>query len=283
VKWLIRIPIRVHCWGGLGSQFYALSTAFQIQELFPHRKIILSLHTGGVTKRVPEITSFLNGLFEIETIDDFIAPSKLESKNLGWNKRVKIGFRLFFKWVLIKSGIWAQANTEDEFKNIRPWLMSLRGHYFYRKIPAKFYNFFLDLLKDYREPKKTDEFILAIHYRMGDLLQLKEKTIFPVDKLITEVNKIAKAHPIMSVIVYSDSPLEARQVLEGAGLSKKFQVSDAPTLQVIGECLGVDFFIGTNSKVSLWIVNLRRYMGMAESSYIDGFEQQLYEVEGVKS
>lgn len=274
----IHFPIRIHCWGGLGSQFYALSTAFQIKERFPKRRIILSLHTGGVTKRSSEINSFLNGLFEIETIDDFTKSVHTESRKSTLRQIVQINFRLLFRKILIKTGFLTQANTEDEFRNIRPWVLSLRGHYFYRLAPSSFYSFLLEILSVYRKPKNSDDSILAVHYRMGDLLKLPEKSIFPVDKLISEVNKVTINHPNISVVVYSDSIIEVRQTLESAGFSQKFRVSDAPTPQVIGECLDADFFIGTNSKVSLWIVNLRRYLGLWDSSYIDGFKQQLYKV-----
>jgi hypothetical protein len=65
-------------------------------------------------------------------------------------------------------------------------------------------------------------------------------------------------------------------MLRNAGVTQEISLIRASTLQVLGQCLDVDFFIGTNSKVSLWIVNMRRFLGRAEANFLEGFDQQLY-------
>jgi len=270
------IPLKVHCWGGLGSQLYALATAMQIKEKFTKRRIVLSLHTGGVTKRDPEITQMLKGLFEIEQIDDYLINLEPESMNRSFNLNPQTTAKLLIRKILIKTGFIGLANTNEEFKKIRPWILSLRGHYFYRQPTPNFYDYLLSQITDYRKPKSNSNFILAIHYRIGDLLTLAQKSVYPAEKIVAEVNRVAKVWPNASVVVYSDSPQEVRQILVSAGLWQQFEVSGGSTLQVIGECLDADFFIGTNSKVSLWIVNIRRYLGLVESNYLQGFERQLY-------
>ena len=76
MKFFSCIPLRVHCWGGLGSQLYALAVAYDLQRKYPKRKIKLLLHTGGVTKRVSEL-DFIDSIgFEIIQISDFQIPDK---------------------------------------------------------------------------------------------------------------------------------------------------------------------------------------------------------------
>ena len=84
---------------------------------------------------------------------------------------------------------------------------------------------------------------------------------------------------IAIIVVFSESLIEAREKLVSAGLQREFMVSDIPTAQLIGQSLEADFFIGTNSKISLWIVNLRRYLGLADFNYLEGFDRHLYPFE----
>ena len=51
--------IKVHCWGGFGSQLFALALCNELKTKFPTRKLILILHSSGVSKRVPEIQELL--------------------------------------------------------------------------------------------------------------------------------------------------------------------------------------------------------------------------------
>ena len=111
---------------------------------------------------------------------------------------------------------------------------------------------------------------------MGDLLKLDTKSIYPVEKIIEKVNRATTENSYTKVMVYSDSPQEAKTVLVSAGLSKDSVVRDIETIDVICECVGAGYFIGTNSKISLWIVNIRRYLGLGGSSYVESFDSQLY-------
>ena len=70
------MPIRIHCWGGLGSQLYAWALFERLSIRFPKRKLRLVLHTSGVTRRASD----LNDLFSVDeliTLDDFVHPKKL--------------------------------------------------------------------------------------------------------------------------------------------------------------------------------------------------------------
>jgi len=66
-----RLPIRVHCWGGFGSQIFACVIAKRLASLFPARKIVLIFHSSGVTRRTLEIPKGFTGDFTVLTQDDF--------------------------------------------------------------------------------------------------------------------------------------------------------------------------------------------------------------------
>ncbi len=44
-------PSELHCWGGLGSQLYALSYLLELKSQKIDRDIVLIFHTGGVALR----------------------------------------------------------------------------------------------------------------------------------------------------------------------------------------------------------------------------------------
>jgi len=267
------IPLRVHCWGGLGSQLYALSTVHDLKLKYPKRRIKLVLHTGGVTKRLSELDFIHNIDFEIVQINDFHIQDKSD-KNKANMSNVKL--KILLKKILYTLNFIVSANSDLDFDKVRLWTISIRGHYFNRTVSPEFYSYLLKYTElDYRHPNLS-QIRIAIHYRMGDLLTLTEKSISPANKIVNMVKQLQKLHKNLEIYVYSDSPQIAKETLFNAGLTDKFEVMDLPTIDVIRECIDANYFIGTGSKISLWIVNIRRYMGETDHNYLDGFDDKLY-------
>jgi hypothetical protein len=181
--------------------------------------------------------------------------------------------------MLYQTGLIASANTTKEFYAVRPWVISTRGHYFNRAISPSFFDLLLKHIRVNKETNSEKSFKLVIHYRMGDLLVLKSKSPLAADKIVHKINSVLLHQPDPIIVVFSESLIEAREKLVSAGLQREFMVSDIPTAQLIGQSLEADFFIGTNSKISLWIVNLRRYLGLADFNYLEGFDRHLYPFE----
>jgi hypothetical protein len=269
------IPLRIHCWGGLGSQLYALSTAYDLKIKYPKRIIRMVLHTGGVTKRLSELEFIHNIDFEIVQVNDFRNQDKEFKTQIELNKnrlrRFVIRILYFFNFVV-------SANSDIEFDKVRPWTLSTRGHYFNRKVSTSFYSYLLKCLEIKKKPPNRSTFDIAIHYRMGDLLSLSTKSITPANKIIDVIIQIKKVSKNLNINVYSDSPQIAKETLIQAGLTDEFQVKDLPTIDVIRACTEADYFIGTGSKVSLWIVNIRRYMGEITHNYLEGFDDKLFKL-----
>jgi hypothetical protein len=273
MKFFHSFPLRVHCWGGLGSQLYALSTAHDLKVKYPIRKIKLVLHTGGVTKRLSELDFIRNIDFEILQINDFDMQDK-GFKNQ--NHLIKVRLKSLLSKILYSLNFIVSANSNLDFDKVRPWTVSIRGHYFNRTVSTDFYSYLLKHIELDEKHPNLSQIKVAIHYRMGDLLTLTEKSMSPVNKIIDVIKLVQKMHSNLKIYVYSDSPQIAKKTLSNAGLTDEFVVSDLPTIDLIRACVGADFFIGTGSKVSLWIVNIRRYMGKIDDNFLEGFDDKLY-------
>jgi len=270
------LTLRVHCWGGLGSQLFALAHAYELRKRFPNRKILLLLHTSGVSERFSELDFLGNSDFKIRQIKDFTKLSFNQSIQLRRVQRAQNHMSLIAKKMIYKAGFICSANTTEEFYGIKPWVISTRGHYFDRAIAPSFFDFLLEHIKVHTKTNKEKSFKLVIHYRMGDLLLLQSKSPLGADKLIPKINSVLLHQLESEIVVFSESLIEARQQLHSAGLQREFVVSDLPAIQLIAQSLAADFFIGTNSKISLWIVNLRRYLGLTEANHLEGFDRYLY-------
>ena len=97
-------PLRIHSWGGLGSQLFAIALAEELKVIFPKRSFKIVLHTGGVTRRLPEIVGLFPN-FDYIYEDDFQsnvnAPQDL-------SKRKNIDFRKSIKFLLSFLGFLAE-------------------------------------------------------------------------------------------------------------------------------------------------------------------------------
>jgi hypothetical protein len=273
VKVIKFFDLKIHCWGGLGSQLYALAVANSLKSKYKHRKISLVLHTSGVSKRLSEL-DFIKVLpFEIVQFNDFSDSSYSGIEVVNYNNSY---VKLIIKKVLLFTRVICTGNTDYEFKKIKPWTLALRGHYSYRTIESSFYDYLLSNLNTKVYDSIINQTEITIHYRMGDLLKLTNKSIYPVEKIIEKVNEVTKHGKYSKIIVYSDSPNNAKVKLISAGLNLDFNVRDVGTIDVILECVSAGYFIGTNSKVSLWIVNIRRYLGRGDFCFLEGFDSRLY-------
>jgi hypothetical protein len=245
--------LKIHAWGGLGSQLFAVSIAYDLFKSFPGRRIRIVLHTGGVTYRLPEVVTLFPG-YEFGFRDDYrldIAPQQSSEKPLNGQ------LRSFLKKISRILHLVETANDEFEFKRIKFWTLSLRGHYSYRTIPREFY---LQLDKSIKELVTNHStwlnYTCAIHYRLGDLLTLQEKKPLPVDLIMQELAKVKKENHLENFLIFSDSPDIALERLSPLG-SELLNAPYKNSLEVIDNSVHAKYFVGTSSKISFWIAGLR--------------------------
>lgn len=260
-------PLKVHCWGGLGSQFYALSMATDLSVRFKARRIVLVLHSSGVTRRESELDSFIPSNIVIQKIDDF---SEINLSVISIKGKFKHHVILIIKNLFILTGFLSNANSQQEYNLIRPWVLAVRGHYTGVKISDNAYQMILTGLNLSAMVKNDFSQVVCVHYRLGDLLSLTQKSIIFPGQMVSKITEVVDKYQSPDLIVFSDSSDKAQELLRKYGLKMPASFKDSPTINVIRDCVNADFFIGSNSKISLWIVNLRCYLGKIDHHHIVG-------------
>jgi hypothetical protein len=255
------MKIRLHSWGGLGSQLFALAVVSEIKRKMPNRNIEIIHHTSGVTKRFFELESMLNSKSVLKTIDDYKVPdNQLRKSSVKFIKRFLI---CSIKLILNKTRISVNLDDTPELNRLKPWTFEIRGHYSKRQIENTFLEECIRFFNSSDADTEDLSQSLTVHYRLGDLLTIKEKTFIAPSRLMSCIAEIKENYLLKRVVIYSDSMVEARIKLEK--LNNMFSLInfiDAPTKKVIKNSINSLYFLGTNSKVSFWIVKLRNYLGM---------------------
>lgn len=254
-------PISVHCWGGLGSQLFTLLLVNKLTAKFPRRRIRIVFHSGGVTKRLPEVLPLVEN-HSYKIIDDF----NPEGSGVGGSKSpINIVRTFLFKIltdlarvILSNSGFLSSCDNSAEFFRTKPWVLSIRGHYSY--LPVK-YEFVDRMYRDARgmctEPSSQLKDIhnsLCIHYRLGDLIALGTKAPTSPARISSVVDQVNLGYP---VLVLSDSPEIAVRRLIDLNSRNEFTSAKTSTWDAILQPAGAKIFIGTSSKISYWITIIR--------------------------
>ena len=255
------MKLRVHSWGGLGSQLFALSLIFDLMKKSPKKRIELLHHTAGVTRRLFELDFMLSPKIQLIVRNDFILEANLEGKKI--TKTLKINLLMFIKYILNKLKLSINFDMYNSIKMIKPWSIELRGHYSKRPVSSEFLEYCLKTFNYNSSEQKKYSNTLIVHYRLGDLLTLPEKSIIQPEMMITEIIGVLKFKDITNLDVYSDSPEVAKKMLSPIdSLVETVRYIDVTTREVIENSIHAQYFIGTNSKVSIWILKLRNHLGV---------------------
>lgn len=256
--------IKVHCWGGLGSQLFAWAIAEQIKIKFPLKEIQIVLHTNGVTKRDPEI-SFLSQRFVLIYKNDYV-PLRDQSEK---KHTKKIKFKTLVKYLLNKTCIVIGSSEPNSLAKVKPWTLELRDHYAHNTVPISIVNLIMKQISEYKfvyfDMHKNFQKCLGVHYRLGDLLHLNEKSFVQPDLLGKFLSAQIIHHNIRKISVYSDDLKVARKYL-GPYLSESNEFIERDIWNTLAELSNQDFFIGTNSKISLWVTLFRKSQNL--SAYV---------------
>jgi len=260
-KLLIRLPIFVHNWGGLGSQLFSLSFILKILQRNPERKVKLIHHTGGVTRRELEESLFAAFAIPFKIVDDFKAPlQQTENKS---KKRFGIRQNYLVKLAQMLNLVVFQSGNDIVLK---PWTLIVRGHYYRMEINdfvlQTIRTFLEGLEKDILNASISGKDMVLFHYRLGDLLTLSEKSPISEERVL-EVLAEVLAQNHSQVVVSSDSPEIAVGLIEDSLLwqfphdKTKILAFEGNVQGFLSASLKVPVFIGTNSKISVWAALLR--------------------------
>lgn len=250
-------PIRIHIWGGLGSQLYAWALYIDLSERLPHRRLHLIFHNGGVTKRDPDIAQFFKA-DAVKVVLDFSNKSQETGRKSSGFKAPILGKSILAR-ILTFLGFLSNCDESRSFNKLKPWVLEVRGHYSYRRIKQSTAQKIYRQLIDGNQTDSVDPYI-GVHDRLGDLMSLASKGPTPVDSLLSEMQKGIQRNPTLNVKVFSDSIEEAKKRLMPLGNLAEIEYCDLnPTLTILA-LINSEYFVGTSSKISLWVVIFRSFL-----------------------
>ena len=247
-----RFPVKIHVWGGLGSQLFGLALAFDLNKRLSNRKLVLIYHTSGVTKRAWDLPLDLVDI-TVVVKDDFELLDTMGKPHL-FLKKLHLDEILKFFYSL--SGFHSDCNTTKKSQRIKPWVRNIRGHYSHRLISNDTSALILNTLqKHYYSEFKGSEYSpnSAIQYRLGDLLKLKDKSFISEKAIINLIEQNIILWPRKIFDLYSDSLEAALNLLSTLSIIPH----DYSPHKTVLRCLDYKYFIGTNSKLTIWIVLFR--------------------------
>lgn len=266
--------IRIHCWGGFGSQLNAVSLAYELKNKFPNRRIQILIRTGGIHNISFELKSISLVDFNIK---EYRIYNKIEASDANFKYLSKYLLPIVKKYFL-KIGISALCNSREELNSLKPWILFVRGSYnFY---PSKD---FLDFL--YHKIKKVNNSLENntnyVHYRLGDLLHLSSKGPIVEDRIFQQIKNVYKSGLGTNYVVLSSDPEIAREKFLRFHSQAKIEFLGVDPLQVLIFGVSGRVFIGTNSKISVWVVNLRRNLNMGYNylpeTFKDFYQDELHD------
>ena len=253
--------LRIHAWGGLGSQLFAVALLKDIEKNYSFRRITVFLHTGGVTRRIPEVVELFPEI-SFNYRDDF---SKSSVGAVPGMKTARTWYTSYLKGLLTLIGLMQTCDDDNSFKRVRFWTQSIRGHYSYRTISPEFFLTLSDRLQLVSERIRGNDGVCSVHYRLGDLLNLENKHPIPPIAILDELERICKDSDFSAIEIYSDSPSRALELLD-PHKGQNVLAPDLDTVSVLARATQTEYFIGTSSKVSFWIVGIRSAVFKKQSS-----------------
>jgi hypothetical protein len=258
--------LRVHSWGGFGSQLFTAYVVLKLQNKFPHRRIKVVIHTSGVTRRFSEFDFETLGVKMVQ-VEDYKAPEE----QIGMHKaHVSHSYNLpqvisghiyqILQWLrLVQS-----ANTDLSFNLISLWTLSIRGHYTRLSIDESFVKSLYDVLFLKESPFITQINTLVVHYRLGDLLNLDEKQPINIERVEGVLEKL-KVHSNHLILLSDSKEEESAEFLKNSTIIKFSKPSNYDPKKSLRVCIEAESFVGTGAKISLWAAIFRNFIHERES------------------
>ena len=230
--------------------------------MFPGRRIILVLHTGGITARSSEI-DFLSSKISLLKVDDYRDSSNSKQfHNIG-SKSIFSFIKICIKFL---ANYFRFVITDDrKVFNVRFWTYSVRCTYTSNILRKQDVILMADILGI--NSINLEQNFLGVHYRMGDLPTLKPDSLVPFNSISSVINQMIKAGAVVDKVkIFSDSILDDSNLQLPEEID--FEWKSVDTLQTISELSRAQYFIGTNSKISLWVAIFRLCLSVPGDIYL---------------
>jgi hypothetical protein len=258
--------IRLHTWGGFGSQLFAAQLVLKIKQDFPYRRIKVVIHTSGVTKRNLEFDFQQLGV-NSKVVDDFELEQVTTDKarySILYRANIKRRLTLFLSTILKKLALVVSANDNWSYARIKPWTLELRGHYtrieLDKLILQELFFFLYRGNTQYFHSKEE----VVIHYRLGDLLYLQNKQPIAPERIEALIDMLNLADKPMALMTDS-SVSELDLLIKPTSILKRCRLTNLDALQTVHSCVDAHLFIGSTAKLSLWSAIFRFFLFQRES------------------
>jgi hypothetical protein len=219
--------------------------------MFPGKRIILVLHTDGITARSSEI-DFLSSKINLLKVDDYRASSNSKQLHTNGSKSIFSFIKMNIKFL---ANFFRLVITDDRkvFK-VRFWTNSIRCTYTSNILGKQDIVQMADILGI--DSNSSEQNFLGVHYRMGDLPNIKLSALVPLNSISIVVNELIKAGAVFDKVkIFSDSIVDNSNLQLPKEID--FEWKSIDTLQTIRELSKAKYFVGTSSKVSLWVAIFR--------------------------
>ncbi len=267
-------PLQIHVWGGLGSQLHAVFLSHRIRNDFPTRRVSLIFHSSGVTRRPPEVLEMLGDLHHI-VIDDYAPTGNLFTLKRKFLKEFK-------QRILSKSHLIESCNDEGEYKKLRWWTLQTRGHYSNLNLSPDFSRLILSRMRELGNfPISVTNGVSrsgSIHVRLGDLLEIQEKNPTNFYDIIQIVKTNCETLEKIGLYIYSDSPNKAKELLKEFDFAvPAVEILQNSARDALVAMVDSAFFIGTGSKLSLWVTILRFHTKVSSPTFLPSYLKPILE------
>jgi hypothetical protein len=253
--------LRVHSWGGFGSQLFTAYIILKVQNRYPGRRIKVVVHTSGVTRRFSEFNFEQLGTKVIQVEDyrnlKFQSYSRVDSfrRNFSSFKSLKQNVSQALNWLRVIQF----ANSDASFNSIMPWTLGLRGHYTRISLNTELIHCLYLILFDKSSFLTNRNHQLIVHYRLGDLLHLQEKSPIKPNR-IEELLLIGGYDNTRSMVLSDSSEREFRNFVSGNTTLSSLKLENLEPLHSLWLCINSEHFIGTGTKLSLWAAIFRDFI-----------------------
>ena len=253
---------------------HACFLSHRIQSDFPKRKVSLIFHSSGVTRRPPEVLGLLGDL-DYRIVDDFVGHQNQIDLKRRFRKEFKQ--RFFSRFHIIES-----CNNEIEYKRLRAWTLQARGHYSNLNLSSNFSKITLGRMRElgFFSAMELNEISHSgsIHIRLGDLLEIEEKNPTNFQDVIDVVKANVETLEKIGLHIYSDSPHVANEILNEFNFTvlakDKYQEN---AMNALVGMVDSSVFIGTGSKLSLWVAVLRFHTHFTRPTFLPSYLKPILE------
>jgi hypothetical protein len=258
--------LRVHSWGGFGSQLFTAYVVLKLQKKFPNRRIKVVIHTSGVTRRISEFDFEILGvqMIQVEDYKATDAQNDMHRAHVSFSYNLPKAIRRHLYQILQWLRLVQSANTDLSLNLISTWTLSIRGHYTRLSLDKLLVERLYVALFSKEPPFITQKNELVVHYRLGDLLNLDEKRPINVDRVECVLNELRVQTNHLVLLSDSDQE-EMADFLKNSKILKFCKPSNYGPNNTLRVCIDAESFVGTGAKISLWAAIFRYFIHERES------------------